>query len=126
MATTTYNRISLTFTRLRDQNASVSTQPSSAIASPSQSGTPIAQRAQTEATVEQRTFELLFTRFGPLVSADDAWKTLSFPTLDSFNRAIQRKRLPLRLIRPPGRRKAFVSTADLATYLAGLASKAAT
>jgi hypothetical protein len=102
----------------------VTTKTRPIIASPSQSGTLTKQCARVDLTVEQRTYDLLFAKYGPLVSADDAWRTLSFPTLDSFNRAIQRKRLPLKLIRPPGRRKTFLATAELAAYLASLASTA--
>jgi hypothetical protein len=102
----------------------VPTETPPVVASPSQSGTLAKQCAQFDLTVEQRTYDLLFAKYGPLVCADDAWRALSFPTLDSFNRAIQRKRLPLRLIRPPGRRKSFLATAELAAYLANLASTA--
>lgn len=108
----------------------MSTQTPSVIVDPPQSKTLVAQHPPSDTTsptqdlsIEARTFERLFARYGPLVSAGDACKTLDFPTLDSFNRAIQRKRLPLKLIRPPGRRKAFVSTSDLAAYLAGLATE---
>lgn len=74
--------------------------------------------------IETRTFDRLFDQFGPLLPVEDAWKLLHFPTRDSFNRAILKGRLPLRLIRPPGRRVGFLATVDVAAYLATLATAA--
>ena len=72
--------------------------------------------------IEGLTFSRLFNQFGPLVPVEDAWKVLYFPTRDSFNRAILKGRLPLRVIRPSGRRVGFLATADVAAYLATLAT----
>ena len=74
--------------------------------------------------IEVLTFNRLFDQYGPLLQVDDAWKLLHFPTRDSFNRAILKGRLPLRVIRPPGRRVGFLATADVAAYLATLATDA--
>lgn len=76
------------------------------------------------AVIEVLTFNRLFHQFGPLLPVEDAWKLLHFPTRDSFNRAILKGRLPLRLIRPPGRRVGFLATVAVAAYLATLATDA--
>jgi hypothetical protein len=74
------------------------------------------------AASEQRIFVLLFEQHGPLVDVDKTWKLLGFNSRDAFNRAINQQRVPLRVIRPSRRKQSFVATAELASYLALLAS----
>lgn len=76
------------------------------------------------ASIEELTFSRLFAQYGPLVAVNEAWKLLSFRSKDAFNRSVQKGRLPLRVIRPAGRREAFVATKDIAAYLATLATAA--
>lgn len=76
-------------------------------------------------SIEELTFGRLFAQYGPLVGVNDAWKLLSFRSKDAFNRAVQKGRLPLRVIRPAGRREAFLATKDVAAYLATLATEEA-
>lgn len=76
-------------------------------------------------SIEEKTFNRLFDQFGPLLSVGTAWRLLDYPTRDAFNRAILKKRLPLRVIRPPGRREGFVATAEVASYLTALATESA-
>ena len=74
-------------------------------------------------SIEEKTFNRLFDQFGPLLSFSRVWKLLDYPTKDAFNRAILKKRLPLRVIRPPGRRERFVATIEVASYLTALATE---
>lgn len=74
------------------------------------------------ATSENRIYGWLLDKHGPLIDVDKTWKLLGFKTRDAFNRAINQQRVPLRIIRPIGRKQSFVAAADLATYLASLAS----
>ncbi len=83
------------------------------------------EASSPSSAIEALTFNRLFDQFGPLLPVEDAWKLLHFPTRDSFNRAILKGRLPLRLIRPPGRRVGFLATVAVAAYLATLATDAA-
>jgi hypothetical protein len=76
------------------------------------------------ASIEERTFNRLFAQYGPVVAVNEAWKLLSFRSKDAFNRAVQKGRLPLRVIRPAGRRESFLATKDVAAYLATLATPA--
>jgi len=76
------------------------------------------------ASIGERTFNLLFAQYGPVVAVNEAWKLLSFRSKDAFIRAVQKGRLPLRVIRPAGRREAFLATQDVAAYLATLATSA--
>jgi hypothetical protein len=71
-------------------------------------------------SIEKIILDRLFTQFGPLIDVDQAWPMLGFPTRDAFNRATQRKRIPLQVIRPKGRRISFVGTIELAKYFASL------
>jgi hypothetical protein len=73
-------------------------------------------------TVERLTFERLFREHGPLVEVEAACKELGFNSRDTFMRAVNARRIPLDVIRPPGRHKAFVATIELASYLARLAN----
>lgn len=74
-------------------------------------------------SLEEKTFNRLFDQFGPLLPVGAVWRLLDYPTRDAFNRAILKKRLLLRVIRPPGRREGFVATTEVATYLAALATE---
>lgn len=71
-------------------------------------------------SVEKVILDRLFAQFGPLIDVDRAWPMLGFPTRDAFNRATQRKRIPIQVIRPKGRRISFVGTIELARYFASL------
>lgn len=90
----------------------------------SHDGAPAQSGADAGTSIEELTFNRLFAQYGPLVPVDDAWKLLSFRSKDAFNRSVQKGRLPLRVIRPAGRREAFLATKDVAAYLATLATAA--
>lgn len=77
-----------------------------------------------DASLESLTFDRLFAQYGPLVIVEDLWKLLNFRSRDAFNRSVLKGALPLRVIRPAGRREAFVATKDVAAYLAALATAA--
>lgn len=79
------------------------------------------EAAITSHPVHARTHDRLFERFGPLIDVGNAIKELGFPTRDAFNRAVQQGRVPFTVIRPEGRRTAFVRTEEVAKYLSGLA-----
>lgn len=66
------------------------------------------------------TYEFLFEKHGPLMAVEAVLPLLAFKTRDAFNRAILKRRLPLEVIRPDGRRQAFVRTLDVAQYLGAL------
>lgn len=70
---------------------------------------------------QEQTFNRLFAQYGPVVVVHEAWRLLGYRSKDALIRAIHRKALPLRLIRPAGRRESFVSTQELSGYLARLA-----
>jgi len=80
----------------------------------------LASKNQEPLSVEKIILDRLFAQFGPLVNVNQAWPLLGFPTRDAFNRATQRKKLPLQVIRPKGRRISFVGTIELARYFASL------
>lgn len=69
---------------------------------------------------EKLIFSRLYAEHGPLVKVDNVWPLLGFNSRDTFNRAAQKQRIPLRVIRPEGRRKSFVATDELSKYLATL------
>jgi len=73
---------------------------------------------------EKMIFSKLYAEHGPLVQVDNVWPLLGFNSRDTFNRAAQKRRIPLRVIRPEGRRKSFVATDELSNYLATLAISA--
>ena len=77
-----------------------------------------------EASIESLTFDRLFLQYGPLVTVDELWRLLNFRSRDAFNRSVLKGSLPLRVIRPAGRREAFVATKEVAAYLASLAAVA--
>lgn len=62
----------------------------------------------------------LLQAHGPLVGCDAAAGLLGFNSRGSFLRAVKQGRVHLPLVRPPGRRKAFVAAKDLADYLTSL------
>jgi len=78
--------------------------------------------AEEASTLERLTFEQLFSNFGPLIPMEEAWKLLNFPSRDALTRAIGRKRVPLSIVRPAGRRSTFLRSTEVSTYLARLAS----
>ena len=69
---------------------------------------------------EKLIFSKLFAEHGPLIQVDNVWPLLGFNSRDTFNRAAQKQRIPLHVIRPEGRRKSFVATDELSKYLATL------
>ncbi len=69
---------------------------------------------------EKMIFSKLYAENGPLVQVDKVWPLLGFNSRDTFNRAAQKRRIPLHVIRPAGRRKSFVATDELSKYLAML------
>lgn len=71
--------------------------------------------------VRASTLSGLLQAHGPLVGCDAAASLLGFNSRGSFLRAVKQGRVHLPLVRPPGRRKAFVSAQDLAEYLTQLA-----
>jgi hypothetical protein len=73
-----------------------------------------------EFSSEKLIFSKLYAENGPLVQVDKVWPLLGFNSRDTFNRAAQKKRIPIRVIRPEGRRKSFVATDELSKYLATL------
>jgi hypothetical protein len=73
-----------------------------------------------EFTSEKLIFNKLFTENGPLIQVDKVWPLLGFNSRDTFNRAAQKQRIPIHVIRPEGRRKSFVATDELSKYLATL------
>lgn len=78
--------------------------------------------ADDTSTLERLTFEQVFAAYGPLVPMEKAWEVLGFPSRDALMRAIARKKLPLRIVRPEGRRSTFLRSTEVSAYLAGLAS----
>ena len=73
-----------------------------------------------EFSFEKLIFSKLYAENGPLVQVDKVWPMLGFNSRDTFNRAAQKQRIPIHVIRPEGRRKSFVATAELSKYLATL------
>lgn len=82
---------------------------------------PMIDRIKDERCSEAFIFNRLFAKYGPLVQVDNAWPLLGFNSKDTFNRAALARRIPLRIIRPEGRRKSFVATDELSKYLASMA-----
>lgn len=74
-------------------------------------------------SIERLTFARLFGEHGPLVGIDAVATELGFNSRDSFRRAVRTRRVPLKIIRPTGRYKAFVATTELARYLAQLSQQ---
>lgn len=68
--------------------------------------------------IESLLFDKLFSQHGPLVDIESAVPILAFNTRGALLRAISQGRLPLHLVRPVGRRKAFLATEEIARYLA--------
>jgi hypothetical protein len=75
-------------------------------------------------SLESLTFKQLFERHGPLVDVEQATPLLGFNTRGALQRAVSQGRLPLRLIRPEGRKKTFIATRALAKYMASMAGEA--
>jgi len=69
-------------------------------------------------------FEKLLSRHGPLVDCSEAATLLGFNSRASLLRAINQERVALGLVRPEGRRKAFVTAKALAKCLAQVAYQA--
>lgn len=73
-----------------------------------------------ELSVQKIIFDRLYDKYGPLIAVEKAWPLLGFNSRDSFNRATQKQRIPIHVIRPDGRRKSFVATHELSAYFATL------
>ena len=73
-------------------------------------------------SLERMTFEQMFSIYGPLIPMEKAWEVLGFPSRDALTRAIGRKRVPLRIVRPEGRKSTFLRSSEVSAYLAELAS----
>lgn len=56
---------------------------------------------------EKMIFSKLYAENGPLVQVDKVWPLLGFNSRDTFNRTADKRRIPLHVIRPAGRRKSF-------------------
>lgn len=78
----------------------------------------------SEFSTEKLIFNKLFAENGPLIQVDKVWPILGFNSRDTFNRAAQKQRIPIHVIRPEGRRKSFVATVELSRYLASLTQSA--
>ncbi|MFT7776614.1 hypothetical protein [Roseateles sp.] len=59
----------------------------------------------------------LMQQYGPLLGRDALTKVLGFPSVEAFDRYVQRGHLALRLARPPNRRGVFALAPDVARYL---------
>lgn len=56
-------------------------------------------------------------RYGPLLGREELTKVLGFPSVEAFDRYVQRGHLSLRLVRMPNRRGVFALGPDVAAYL---------
>lgn len=63
------------------------------------------------------TFDLLASKYGPLMSLKDVAEVLKFPTIDSVRKALARRTLTLAITRLPNRREIFVKTNEVAAYV---------
>lgn len=72
-------------------------------------------------TLTQLTALRMHARYGPLLTSAKAAQLLAFPASGPLIQAIRAGRVPLRMVVPTGRHKAFASTRAVARYLAELA-----
>lgn len=59
----------------------------------------------------------LLDEFGPYVGLGQAWRWLSYPSLDAARKSCVRGKAPVSFIRLPGRRGLFTLSSELAAWL---------
>jgi len=60
----------------------------------------------------------LFARFGPMLSGEDLWVALGYPSMEAFRQALSRNLLPVPVFSLPHRRGKFALVKDVAHWLA--------
>lgn len=68
-------------------------------------------------TTPLTTFDLLASKYGPLMTLKDVAEVLKFPTIDSVRKALARRTLALSTTRLPNRREIFIKTNEVAAYV---------
>jgi hypothetical protein len=66
---------------------------------------------------EREISAFLLERYGPLLGREELAKVLGFPSVEAFDRYVQRGHLDLKLVRMPNRRGHFALGTEVAAYL---------